>query len=486
MSFCYGFPPGERRRSRVGALALVALVLLGACATGAPAGGRLAVNRDQLPTQRESSEWRGQTEVSRDEEGDKGARVFARLPTDFEPVRLGDSEFKAVLVTLVLDMPLRVAASAPMLLRRGLPPGSGGSGGEAEQPDLARSYGQLCERRGTPGDCLTLFDDGPHLQSDDRRAIALALAVGPALEGLDAELRAMIDPTRVLATVSIAITGYMALLLAPEPVTKGVAAAFTVLMWGYLGWEFFDLLRAYEQLHEDAGRASTFAELREAGERFGRVIGPNSVRILIMVGTAAVGETAALMSKAPKLPGFAQASRTLEVNTGLRLMDAATGAERLIVSVPEGTLHAVLPATAIAMAARNSGGSSLAGSGVGTPKKGRLLPNGHRAFKSFDDFKDFMGPAGEGKQWHHIVEKREANLKRFGPESLHNTENVVPLEEGLHVDVSAFYSSKQEFITGSPSLTVRQWLNTRSYEAQRQFGLRAIENVRSGIWRVQK
>ncbi len=85
-----------------------------------------------------------------------------------------------------------------------------------------------------------------------------------------------------------------------------------------------------------------------------------------------------------------------------------------------------------------------------------------------------------------IVEQRAANLKRFGPEALHNTENVVPLEEGLHVDVSAFYSSKQEFITGSSSLTVRQWLNTRSYEAQRQFGLRALENVKSGIWRVGK
>lgn len=79
----------------------------------------------------------------------------------------------------------------------------------------------------------------------------------------------------------------------PDPVlTKGAATAFTLLMWGYLGWEFFDLLRAYAQLHEDAPRASTFAELREVGERFGRVIGPNSIRILVMVATATLGETA--------------------------------------------------------------------------------------------------------------------------------------------------------------------------------------------------
>jgi hypothetical protein len=281
----------------------------------------------------------------------------------------------------------------------------------------------------------------------------------------------MLDPTRVLATVSIAITTYMALVLAPEPVTKGVAAAFTVLMWGYLGWEFFDLIRAYAQLSEDAARASTFAELREAGERFGRVIGPNSVRILLMVGTAAVGETAALVSKAPKLPGFVQASRAVEVNAGLRMVDAATGAERVIVSVPEGTIRVVLPVTAVAMSARNGGGKSSAGVS-GIPKEGRLLPNGHRAFKSFDDFKDFMGPAGDGKHWHHIVEQRKANVDRFGPEAIHNTENVVVVKKNVHDKISAFYSSKSEETGG---MVVREWLRTQSYEQQRAFGLRTLK-----------
>ncbi|QRK06784.1 hypothetical protein JQX13_43090 [Archangium violaceum] len=475
---------GERQCSRMGTLALVALVLLGACVTGTPSDGRQMAYLDQRPTPRQPSEMRGQANEVRGEEGNS-ALIFARLPTDFAPVRIGDAEFKAALVKQVLDMPLRVASSAPVQRGGGLAPGSGGAGGDAWQTELARAYERHCGQRRTPGDCLTLFDDGPYLQDDDKRSIAMALAVGPALEGVDAELRATLDPTRVLATVSISLTAYMALLVAPEPVSKGVAAAFTVLLWGYLGFEFFDLIRAYVQLSEDAARATTFAELREAGERFGRVIGPNSVRILVLVGTAAVGGTAALASKAPKLPGFGQASRAIEVNTGLSFVDAAAGAERIIVSVPEGTLRVVLPVTAVAMTAQSGGGKS-SGGGSGTPKEGRLLPSGHRAFKSFDDFKDVMGPAGKGNQWHHIVEKRETNLKRFGSEALHNTENVVPLDEGVHIDVSAFYSSKQEFITGSPGLTVRQWLNTQSYEAQRQFGLRAIENIRSGTWRPRK
>ena len=469
----------------MGALALVALVLLGACTTGAPLGGRLMAQHDQRPTPRQSSDARARTEAVWGGAG-HDALLFARLPTDFAPVRVGDAEFKDALVRMVLDMPLRVASSVPERGGGRWMPGTGGSGGEAWQAELTRSYMRHCEQRGTPGDCFTRLEDGPFLQEDDKRSIAMALAVGPALEGVDAEVRAMLDPTRVLATLSISITAYMALLAAPDPVlTKGVAAGAALLLWGYLGFEFFDLIRAYRRLAEEAARATTFEELREAGERFGRVIGPNSVRILVLVGTAAVGETAALMSRAPTLPGFGQASRTVELNTGWNLMEAAVGAERVIVSVPEGSLRVVLPMTAVAMTAKG-GGDKSSGGGIGTPKEGRVLPSGHRAFKSFDDFKDFMGPAGEGKQWHHIVEKREANLKRFGSESLHNTENVVPLEEELHTDVSAFYSSKQEFITGSPRLIVRQWLNTQSYEAQRQFGLRAIENIRSGAWQVRK
>ncbi|WP_309892054.1 hypothetical protein [Archangium sp.] len=420
--------------------------------------------RDQPSPPRPSSATRA-PEAKSDE--DNGALLFARLPTDFASVRIGDAEFRTAVVELVLDMPLRVASSAPVRRGGGLAPGSGGSGGEAWQADMARSYGSYCERRRTPGDCITLFDDGPYLQEDDKRSLALALAVGPALEGVDAELRAMLDPTRVLATVSITLTGYMALLLAPEPVSKGVAAAFTVLLWGYLGFEFFDLVRAYVQLSEDAARATTFAQLREAGERFGRVIGPNSVKILVLVGTAAVGETAALMSKAPKLPGHGQASRNVEVNAGLRMVDAATGAERVIVSVPEGTLRAVLPVTAVAMSASGGGGKS-SGGGSGTPKEGRLLPNGQRAFKSFDDFKDFMGPAGEGKAWHHIVEQRKVNVDRFGPEAIHNTENVVAVGKPKHDAISAFYSSKSPEADG---MVVREWLRTQSYEAQRAFGL---------------
>jgi hypothetical protein len=470
-------PVDTRRPLRVGALALAALMLVTACATGRPMGEELTASRYRPPVSHDSPE--AEVLESEADARGQGEAIFTKLPTDFAPVQVSDAEFSVAMTTLWLNMPLREVASRPRLyVGHRLTLASAPWSGVAWPSDLARSYGQFCERCGTHGDCLTLFEDGPHFQDEDKRSLALALAVGPALEGVNAEVRAMLNPTQMLAMLGVSITAYMALLLAPvpEPITKGAALVFSAALWGYLGYEFFDLLRAYSQLYEDAPRASTFAELREIGERFGRVIGPNSVRILVIVGTAAIGESVALVSKAPKLPGFEQASEKVAAITGLGLLETATGAERLIVSMPEGTIRMVLAPHAVAMAARGIGGGSSA------PGRGKLLPNGHRAWGSYSGFKAAVGPAGKGKEWHHIVEQTPGNVKRFGGEALHNTENVTALGEALHTRISAFYSSKYLRVTGSRTLTVRRWLGTQSYEAQREFGLLAIRNIQNGIW----
>ncbi len=73
-------------------------------------------------------------------------------------------------------------------------------------------------------------------------------------------------------------------------------------------------------------------------------------------------------------------------------------------------------------------------------------------------------------------------MKRFGPRALHNTENVIPLDRDLHTNVSSLYSSVRYDITHSFTQTVRQWLSTQSYEAQREFGLLAIEHVKKRVW----
>ncbi|WP_208729689.1 hypothetical protein [Corallococcus exercitus] len=149
------------------------------------------------------------------------------------------------------------------------------------------------------------------------------------------------------------------------------------------------------------------------------------------------------------------------------------------VSIPVGRTAAVLSSgTGAAIILQRVDDTAGSGDGEG----GGFPPSGPRGYSSFKSFKRAMGPAGNGKEWHHIVEQTDGNVARFGPQALHNTENVIPLDKGLHNSVSAFYSSHQYRVTGSTSLTVRQWLSTQSFEAQSAFGLRAMENIRNGLW----
>ena len=100
-----------------------------------------------------------------------------------------------------------------------------------------------------------------------------------------------------------------------------------------------------------------------------------------------------------------------------------------------------------------------------------------RGFSSFAAFKRFWGPAGRGRAWHHIVEQTPANQASFAAEQLHNPSNMVPLGHGkgsIHAKISGFYSSKQPRISGSTTQTIRQWLSTKSFDEQYQFGLETL------------
>ncbi|WP_342374528.1 hypothetical protein NVS55_24625 [Myxococcus stipitatus] len=149
------------------------------------------------------------------------------------------------------------------------------------------------------------------------------------------------------------------------------------------------------------------------------------------------------------------------------------------VAVPVGRAAAVLsggPGAAIILQRAGGGGGGVSGA---TSTSG---PTGGKSYSSFKSFKRAMGRAGPGKEWHHIVEQTDGNVGRFGPKSLHNTENIVALDKDLHSKISALYSSIQYRVTGSRTMTVRDWLRGQSFEAQRDFGLRALDNVRKGAW----
>jgi hypothetical protein len=346
---------------------------------------------------------------------------------------------------------------------------------EGERPaaevELTRVYLRWCERTGRPGDCLRLLVESPTVTGDGRYALAMALAQGVVLDEMMDAFKDMADPQALLTAVLWTWTTYMILLAVPEPFSKGLAAIMTATLIAYVGVDtFWSLIVGFKRLVEEADRASTFDELRAAGERYGKVMGRNAARAFAMLATAAIGNTAAgLGAKVPKFPGAAQAAVQTESQLGIKL--AAVG-EVGTVSVSVESVTIALAPGAVAMAARGMRG--------GTAAKAR--PSGYRAWGSFSGFKKAMGSAGKNKEWHHIVEQTPGNVKRFGPQALHNTENIIPLDKNLHTDVSALYSSIRHSITQSYTQTVRQWLSTQSYEAQREFGLLAIENVRKGLW----
>jgi hypothetical protein len=99
---------------------------------------------------------------------------------------------------------------------------------------LKAEYLRWCQPRGG-GDCLGLFTDGSYLRTDDRRTLALALAFGPVLDETRAALGRELSPQVLLSSLVWAAGLYLALWLLPEPSTKAVAAALSVVLLAWLG-----------------------------------------------------------------------------------------------------------------------------------------------------------------------------------------------------------------------------------------------------------
>jgi len=225
--------------------------------------------------------------------------------------------------------------------------------------ELTHAYGRWCERTQRPQDCLHLLEDGPTLGDEAKRTLALQFAMGSVMDETHEALGKMVDPAAVRNTIITAMAVYLGLWLLPEPVSKGVAATLTVCLIAYLGVDtVWNLIAGWRQLAEEVAVATTFDEVRTAGERYGKVMGENAARVFIMLATAAIGNTAGLAVKAPGLPGSAQAVRLAEVQGGFRFTAIA---EVGSVAIPaEGTVTITLAPGALAMAAPGTSAGSTA------------------------------------------------------------------------------------------------------------------------------
>ena len=103
-----------------------------------------------------------------------------------------------------------------------------------------------------------------------------------------------------------------------------------------------------------------------------------------------------------------------------------------------------------------------------------IINGGGAAFATFDQLKKFLGSPGAGNQWHHIVEQCQTYSSRagFSVKWIQNTNNVVAVSKEVHQKISSYYSSIQNFTNG---LTVRNWLNSKSFVEQYEFGIKVLE-----------
>jgi hypothetical protein len=382
--------------------------------------------------------------------------------------------FEEVLSQWVLEMPLALRSPRQGWLVRASYPSNDVD--TRWQRLMSKGFGGLCKPGQRREECLSLLDDVMGLRPWDKFGVALGMSLDPLRESIAKAVEDTLAPQLFYTVIATGLVSWAVMAANPEPVFTKAAAIVSALMLIWLGVEtFLALVDASQELKRATDQATTAEELEEASRRFANRVGPEVARVFVLVVTVVAsqgmaGGNALLASRLRMLPQLSEAALAGAPGLGINLANVG---QVSAVAVVGTTIVISLPATALAMAVQGmSGGGSAAGG----------APVGFRSWGSFSGLKNALGPAGAGKQWHHIVEQTPGNVERFGPHAIHNTENVIPLEEGLHARVSAFYSRKFLSATGSRELTVRQWLSTQSYEAQRAFGLKAIENIKNGVW----
>ncbi|WP_329728901.1 hypothetical protein [Archangium sp.] len=214
--------------------------------------------------------------------------------------------------------------------------------------------------------------NAPPPETLGRMMLALSLAMDTVWEGAAVPLSEYLDPLAFKVMVYTAMSTYLLTLMMPEPVTKGLAAVLTVYLVAYLGLgPVWAMVGAGWQLLEDSRRATTTEDLKKAGHRFGRVLGDNGMRVLLLLATAALGGKEGFVSKGPGLPGFARAALASPARTGV-MLEAAGQVRSVALGVKQLTV--ALAPTAVASMATGSGGGAPPYKGrlTGTPKQPRL------------------------------------------------------------------------------------------------------------------
>lgn len=187
--------------------------------------------------------------------------------------------------------------------------------------------------------------------------MALSFALDTVWGSVEAEIGKLLNPVVLKAMVTSAALTVLLTMALPEPVTKVLAVALTAAMVAYLGvvpvWE---MGRGFVRLWDDAERATSVLELQDIGHRFGKVLGANGTRVLVLLVTAALGGRNAMAAQGPRLPGFPQAVSRGQAEAGFQLGAAMSGGVSSIALPAAGVLNVTLAPGATAAVAMYSNG----------------------------------------------------------------------------------------------------------------------------------
>src|SRR3954468_18310573 len=215
----------------------------------------------------------------------------------------------------------------------------------------------------------------------------MSIAWHSVLSGVALELGRSVDPQRVYVMVTTAMVGFMAMLAFPDPITKVILTVLTCAAVAYVGWDtIFGVRNGWKALKKSCESATSFADLRAAGEQFGLIIGERVGRIIVMLVVAAMGASlGSFTARLSALPGFTRAAQFFQARCGFSFGEVTAGGVQAV------TLSASRAVVALTPGAAWAATNAMAERGGGTTP-----PKAPVGFKSHRAFKKAMGKAGPG------------------------------------------------------------------------------------------
>lgn len=193
---------------------------------------------------------------------------------------------------------------------------TGMAAGEEWQREMWRQYHEWLGR-----EPLTRADrTQPHLTAEDRREMALRVALTHVLDGMGEEALRWLQPEQLAFIVVASATAYFVLAALPEPISKGVVMYVTYVLVAAFGVDVvLHVLAEWRVLTEATEKARTFAEIEAAGARFGKQMGNDGTRMVLTLaalwagrgGLAKGGPQAAPPPSAAEVARFTREAGTL-------------------------------------------------------------------------------------------------------------------------------------------------------------------------------